>query len=266
MQTLNHDLMLTRRRRMPEIDVAEPVLYTPKDLDLARLPQHVAVIMDGNGRWAQQRGLPRIAGHRQGVAALKIILRCCKNWGIPALTAYAFSTENWRRPEEEVTFLLRLFEQVLRQDLEELGQEGIHLRLIGDLSSLPRSLQAVIQEAMEITSTNQTVHLTIALNYGGRDEILRACRQLATQVQQQKLDPDAIDANCLTQALDTAGLPDLDLLIRTSGEMRLSNFLLWQAAYAELIFSPVLWPDFNSEEFFKILYTYQNRSRRFGQI
>ncbi|MBF2046198.1 MAG: polyprenyl diphosphate synthase [Leptolyngbya sp. IPPAS B-1204] len=238
----------------------------PADLKRERLPRHVAVIMDGNGRWAKQRGLPRIMGHRRGVDALKDILRCCKDWGIQALTAYAFSTENWGRPAEEVDFLMTLFERVLRQELREMMEEDVQIRFVGNLHALPRSLQKEIEYSMEQTRQNRSIQFTIATNYGGRQEIIQACRSIATQVQQGLLQPDEIDEALFEHHLYTAGISELDLMIRTSGEMRISNFLLWQVAYAELYVTDTLWPDFNRAEFHQALSSYQQRERRFGKV
>jgi undecaprenyl diphosphate synthase len=247
---------------------AKPIVLQelPADLDKSRLPQHVAVIMDGNGRWAKQRGLPRIWGHQRGVDVLKDLLRCCKDWGIPALTAYAFSTENWGRPLEEVEFLMTLFERVLRRELEEMMAENVRIRFVGNLEALPPSLQEEIARSMEDTKNNIGTQFTVATNYGGRQEIVQACRAIATQVQQGRLSPDEIDEAVIERYLYTAGLPSPDLLIRTSGEMRLSNFLLWQMAYAEIYVTQTLWPDFDRAQFHKALLAYQQRERRFGKI
>jgi undecaprenyl diphosphate synthase len=217
----------------------------PVDLDFQRLPHHVAVIMDGNGRWATRQGLPRIAGHRQGAKALKALVRCCKDWGVPMVTAYAFSTENWNRSIEEVNFLMSLFEQLLKRELAELHQAGVRIAFIGDLSRLPEALQAEIHRSMLETRQNQTIQLNIAMNYGSRNEMTRACRQIAAQVQQGELDLESISESLIEQHLYTADIADPDLLIRTSGEMRLSNYLLWQLAYTELYFTDVLFPDFD---------------------
>lgn len=238
----------------------------PADLDRERLPRHVAVIMDGNGRWAKRQGLPRIMGHKRGVDALKELLRCCKDWGIEALTAYAFSTENWGRPLEEVDFLMTLFERVLRQELREMMEEDVRIRFVGNLSALPRSLQAEIEGSMAQTQLNKAVTFTVATNYGGRQEIVEACRAIASQVQQGLLQPDQIDAALFERHLYTSGICDPDLLIRTSGEMRISNFLLWQMAYAELYITETLWPDFDRAEFHRALCAYQQRDRRFGKV
>jgi undecaprenyl diphosphate synthase len=238
----------------------------PSDLDRSRLPRHVAVIMDGNGRWARNRGLPRIVGHRRGVDALKALLRCCDDWGIKALTAYAFSTENWGRPLEEVHFLMTLFERVLRRELQEMMEENVRIQFVGNLEDLPPSLQAEIGRAMTATQNNSGIQFTVATNYGGRQEILQACRAIATQVQQGHIQAEEIDEALFSRHLYTSNVCDPDLLIRTSGEMRLSNFLLWQMAYAELYITDVLWPDFDRAEFHRALSAYQQRDRRFGKV
>lgn len=238
----------------------------PADLKQERLPRHVAVIMDGNGRWAKRRGLPRIMGHKRGVDALKDLLRCCKDWGIQALTAYAFSTENWGRPLEEVEFLMTLFERVLRKELREMMEENVQIQFVGNLNALPRSLQAEISRSMADTQHNQGIRFTVATNYGGRQEILAATKAIAHQVQQGLVQPDEIDEALFASHLYTAGICDPDLLIRTSGEMRLSNFLLWQLAYAEIYITETLWPDFDRAEFHRALCSYQERDRRFGKV
>ncbi len=238
----------------------------PADLQRERLPRHVAVIMDGNGRWAKRRGMPRIMGHRRGVDVLKDLLRCCRDWGIEALTAYAFSTENWGRPLEEVEFLMTLFERVLRQELHEMMQENVRIRFVGNLHALPLSLQTEIERAVEATANNPGIQFTVATNYGGRQEIIQACRSIAEKVQQGLIEPDQIDEALFERHLYTAGICDPDLLIRTSGEMRLSNFLLWQMAYGELYVTDTLWPDFDRNEFHQALCAYQKRNRRFGKL
>jgi undecaprenyl diphosphate synthase len=238
----------------------------PADLDRERLPRHVAVIMDGNGRWAKRQGMPRIMGHRRGVDALKDLLRCCKDWGIKALTAYAFSSENWGRPLEEVNFLMTLFERVLRQELQEMMEENVQINFVGNLQALPPSLQAEIARSMEQTRQNEDIAFTVATNYGGRQEILQACRAIATQVQQGLIHPDDIDEVLFERHLYTTQVGDPDLLIRTSGEMRISNFLLWQLAYSELYVTDTLWPDFDRQEFHLALRSYQQRHRRFGKV
>ena len=247
---------------------AKPIVLQdlPSDLKRELLPKHVAVIMDGNGRWAKRQGLPRIMGHKRGVDALKDLLRCCKDWGIQALTAYAFSTENWGRPLEEVDFLMALFERVLRRELREMVQENVQVQFVGNLDALPSSLQAEISRSMADTQHNRDVRFIVATNYGGRQEIMHACRALAHQVQQGLIQPDEIDEALFESHLYTSGICDPDLLIRTSGEMRISNFLLWQMAYAEIYITETLWPDFDRTEFHRALYSYQQRNRRFGKV
>jgi undecaprenyl diphosphate synthase len=242
------------------------VLQLPADLERDKLPNHVAVIMDGNGRWAKRQGLPRIMGHRRGVDVLKDLLRCCRDWGVQALTAYAFSTENWGRPLEEVEFLMTLFERVLRQELREMMRENVRIKFVGNLGALPRSLQAEIERSMLETQDNQGISFTVATNYGGRQEILRACRAIAAQVQQGTVQIEDIDERLFERHLYTAGICDPDLLIRTSGEMRLSNFLLWQMAYSEIYVTDTLWPDFDRHAFHQALTAYQQRERRFGKV
>ena len=253
--------------RLP-VAAARPAPSTalPALLQADQLPAHVAVIMDGNGRWARQRGLPRVMGHRQGVEALKRTLRLCSDWGIGALTAYAFSTENWSRPGEEVSFLMTLFEQVLARELDALQKEQVRIRFLGDLSALPQKLQDLITEATESSAANTGIHFNVCTNYGSRQELVRAARTLAEQVQRGELDPEAIDERSFEAQLHTAGQPDPDLLIRTSGEQRLSNFLLWQLAYAELHVTDVLWPDFDADALTQALVDFQGRQRRFGGV
>ena len=244
-------------------NASQPV---PAGLDPARLPVHVAVIMDGNGRWAKQRNLPRVMGHREGVEALKRTLRLCSDWGIGALTAYAFSTENWNRPGEEVSFLMALFERVLARELQALEQEQVRIRFLGDLEPLPEGLQRLIADATERTAANTGIHFNVCTNYGGRAELVRAAQRLAQRCVAGELDPAAIDEQQLAAELHTAGECDPDLLIRTSGERRISNFLLWQLAYAEIHITDVLWPDFNQAALLNALLDYQGRQRRFGGV
>ena len=240
--------------------------HLPPDLNLNCLPQHVAVIMDGNGRWAKNQGKPRIIGHQKGVDALKDLLRCCKDWGIPALTAYAFSTENWGRPQAEVQFLMTLFERVLRRELKEMKEENVKIRFVGNLEDLPDSFRQEIDRSMEDTQDNQGIQFTVATNYGGRHEIIQACKAIALKVERGSLLAEQIDESVFEQHLYTQDIPHPDLLIRTSGEMRISNFLLWQLAYAEIYVTPTLWPDFNREAFHQALIAYQQRDRRFGKV
>lgn len=233
--------------------------------DLTKLPQHIAIIMDGNGRWAKNKGLPRIEGHRQGANTLKEILRCCKDYGIKTLTTYAFSTENWGRPLPEVDFLMGLFEKLLHRELMEMNAEGVCIRFIGDLSPLPTSLQRIMYRSMETTKHNQAVYFNVAINYGSRHEIVKACQSIAEKIKTGEIQPEAIDESLLSQCLYTSHSPNPDLLIRTSGEMRLSNFLLWQMAYTEIYVTPTHWPDFNRKELVRALEAYQKRDRRFGK-
>jgi undecaprenyl diphosphate synthase len=222
--------------------------------------------MDGNGRWAKARGLPRVVGHQAGVEALKSTLRQCSDWGIGALTAYAFSTENWSRPGDEVNFLMTLFEGVLQKELRSLEEEQVRIRFLGDLDALPEKLQCLIDDATERTAKNSGIHFNVCTNYGGRRELVRAAQRLAKQAASGTLDPDAIDENSFARELFTAGDQDPDLLIRTSGEYRISNFLLWQLAYAEIHVTDVFWPDFNADVLKQALLDYQGRNRRFGGL
>jgi undecaprenyl diphosphate synthase len=220
--------------------------------------------MDGNGRWAKKRGLPRVAGHRAGAEAVRQTMRAAVNHGVEVLTLYAFSSENWRRTEEEVSDLKGLLGYYLERELDSLAKEGVRLRLIGDYSKFGPDLSARLDRAMTRLEGNARLTLVVALNYGSRAEIAQAAGKLAAKAAAGELDPSAIDETTLAAELDTHGLPELDLLIRTSGEVRLSNFLLWQAAYAEMIFTPTLWPDFGEEEFADLLAQYAARERRFG--
>jgi undecaprenyl diphosphate synthase len=235
-------------------------------INQAQLPNHVAVIMDGNGRWAKQRGLPRIEGHRRGANALKEMLRYCKDLGVKTLTAYAFSTENWGRPTGEVNFLMSLFERLLQKELKEMEEEEVCINFIGDLTPLPHSLQQEMHRSMERTKNNQGVFFNVAINYGSRHEMINACKAIAEKVQQGELSAGSIDDQIISQHLYTAASPDPDLLIRTSGEMRLSNFMLWQLAYTEIYVTDTLWPDFNHEQFDRAIVAFQQRDRRFGKV
>ncbi len=227
-------------------------------------PAHVAIIMDGNGRWAASRRLPKIAGHREGARAVRRTIEAAIQSGVAWLTIYAFSSENWRRPAGEVLDLTGLLRQYLKNELAELKDNGVRLRVIGDRSRFDPDIQHDLAAAELETSANSRLNLTVALSYGARDEIVGAARKLAEAVRDGRLDPALIDAGRFSSALATTGIPDPDLVIRTSGEQRLSNFLLWQAAYAELIFLDVLWPDFAAEHFGAALAEYARRERRFG--
>ena len=233
-------------------------------LDRALLPRHVAIIMDGNGRWAQKRGMPRSFGHKAGVEALREIIRHSDHQGIEALTIYAFSAENWKRSAEEVGALMGLLLEYFTKELDELHREHVCIRILGDVDGLPGPQRDAVRRAMERTKDNTGLKLNIALNYGGRAELVRAAQRLADQVQKGELKPEEISADAFAAQLYTAGQPDVDLLIRTSGEQRLSNFLLWQCAYAEFYFTPVLFPDFTKECLDEALAEYARRDRRMG--
>ena len=235
-------------------------------LDPRRMPRHVAVIMDGNGRWAGRRHLPRIAGHQAGVEAVRSTVETCARLHIPALTLYAFSAENWKRPRQEVGFLMRLLRHYLRAEIEELNRNNIRLQSIGRQDQLPRTVQDDLGWARQTTGANTGMVLTLALNYGARAELVDVVRSIAADVAANQLDPAGIDEQLIQSRLYTATLPDPDLLIRTSGEMRVSNFLLWQIAYAEFWVTPVLWPDFRRRELLQALVDYQQRDRRFGGL
>ncbi len=247
-------------------DNSGEVYPLPNDLDSLRMPNHIAVIMDGNGRWAKLQGLPRTMGHKAGVEALKNTLNLCSKWGIGALTVYAFSTENWSRPREEVNFLMTLFESVLKRELTNLKLEEVKINFLGDLDPLPTALKDLIKESVESTSHNKGIHFNVCTNYGGRRELVRAAQKLAERSAKGELDPSLIDENLFASELFTASEIDPDLLIRTSGEKRISNFLLWQLAYAEIHVTDVLWPDFNADTLTKALLDYQSRRRRFGRV
>jgi len=232
----------------------------------AKVPAHVAIIMDGNGRWAKKRGLPRTMGHRKGVEAVREAVRVAGDVGISYLTLFAFSSENWTRPETEVNDLMGLLKAFIRRDLAELHSENVRIRVIGSRENLRGDILPLLLEAEETTRNNTGLTLVIAFNYGSRDEIARAARRLAQKVQSGAIRPEDIDAVALDRELDTYGMPDPDLLIRTSGEERLSNFLLWQSAYTELLFVPEFWPDFSRDTFYAALASYSGRERRFGGI
>jgi undecaprenyl diphosphate synthase len=230
------------------------------------IPEHVAIIMDGNGRWANARGLPRTMGHRKGVEAVRETVRAAGDVGIKYLTLFAFSSENWRRPETEVTDLLGLLKAFIRRDLAELHRQNVRIRVIGDRYNLRSDILPLLIEAEETTKKNTALTLVIAFNYGSRDEIARAVVSLAQEVEAGRLRPQDITPALIDGRLDTTGIPDPDLIIRTSGEERLSNFLLWQAAYSEFMFMPEYWPDFSRELFFSALEKYAARDRRFGGL
>ncbi|MGF1658359.1 MAG: polyprenyl diphosphate synthase [Rubrimonas sp.] len=240
-------------------DGADP---TPRRM----VPRHVAVIMDGNGRWAAKRGLPRLAGHRRGVEALRGVVEACPDFGVETLTLYAFSTENWRRPPDEVHGLMQLFRRYLRREAAELAEKGVRVRFIGDRAALAPDIRALMAGVEERTALGERLTVVMAINYGGRADILAAARALAADAARGARDPAEVDEATFEAALQTAGLPELDLVIRTSGEQRISNFLLWQAAYAEFVFAPELWPDFDRDAFARALAAFGARERRFGAV
>ncbi|MDI1287472.1 MAG: isoprenyl transferase [Reyranella sp.] len=238
----------------------------PANPDPSPGPNHVAIIMDGNGRWAKARGLPRVAGHRRGADAVRRVVRGAGELGIPVLTLFAFSTENWARPADEVSDLMGLLRHYLRNELEELRKNGVRLRVIGNRDGLAADIVGDIADAESMTRGNSRIDVNICINYGSRDEILRATRSLARQVAAGELAADRIDANLFERELLTAGVPDPDLLIRTSGEQRISNFLLWQCAYSELVFVDTLWPDFGKEDLERATAEFRRRERRYGGV
>lgn len=235
---------------------------TPNPPPVERLPRHVAIIMDGNGRWALSRGLPRLAGHKAGTENLRRVIRASVEFGIKYLTIYAFSTENWGRPPEEVEGLLHILEDVIDRELGELHKEGVQLKHIGRLERLAPMLQEKVLSAIELTKNNDKLVLSVAFNYGGRDEIVQAIQRMM----KDGIEPEKVTDGLVSQYLYTAGVPDPDLIIRTSGELRVSNFLIWQGAYAELYSTPTYWPDFDKEEYRRALETYAQRERRYGGI
>lgn len=235
-------------------------------IDCARIPEHIAIIMDGNGRWARKRHRPRPYGHRAGMEALRRIIEVCADLGVRILTVYAFSTENWKRPSEEVNFLMNLLVEYVNRELGALQDKNVRIRVLGMVEQLEPRIQQEIKRATRVTAENTGLVLNIALNYGGRAEIIEAARRAATLVSQGELTVDGIDEGTFSRLLFTEGLPDPDLLIRTAGEMRVSNFLLWQIAYTELWVTEVLWPDFSKDDLIRAIIDYQKRERRFGAI
>lgn len=236
------------------------------EIDWQRIPQHVAVIMDGNGRWAAQRGKPRVFGHRAGAESVRAIVDSAARLGVKALTLYAFSTENWKRPEDEVSALMRMLISYLNKELEKVHKQGIRFQAIGRLDALSPKVRKELARAMERTSRNKDMTLSVALNYGGRAEIVDACRAAAEKVLQNGGDTQKITEETIAENLYTRGLPEVDLLIRTSGEFRISNFLLWQLAYSEIYVTPTLFPDFRLKNFLEAVLDYQRRERRFGGL
>ncbi|MEM9425525.1 MAG: polyprenyl diphosphate synthase [Pseudomonadota bacterium] len=234
--------------------------------ELQAAPEHVAIIMDGNGRWAQARGKQRLFGHHAGARRVREIVEACPELGVKYLTVFAFSTENWKRTQTEVSGLMKLFKRYLTSETKRLVSSGVRVRFIGDRIRLDETLVALMDELELLTCENDHVHLTVALNYGGRDEVARATKRLSREVAAGRIDPETVDAETLARFLDTYVLPDPDLVIRTSGEARISNFLLWQSAYAEYEFIDTLWPDFTRDEFARVLTGYSARDRRFGAV
>lgn len=247
---------------LADLDVEE----LEKLLDPARLPRHVAMIMDGNGRWAKMRGMPRFAGHKAGVDTLRLQTRVCRELGIEVLTVYAFSTENWARPKEEISFLLRLFHDTLDREIQELHANRVRVRVIGRRDRFGKALLAKIEACEELTRNNDRLLLNVGFNYGGRAEIVDAAKAMVARARRGELSEDEVCEELFSDFMYTAGVPDPDLVIRTGGESRISNFLLWQSAYAEIWFTPVYWPDFDRRHFLAALVEYQRRERRFGRI
>jgi len=236
-----------------------------EQIDIAKLPKHLAIIMDGNGRWAKQKGLFRSMGHENGSKAVREIVEACAEISIPFLTLYAFSTENWNRPKLEVDLLMKLLVSSLKKEIETLTKNNIKLNAIGNLEALPKKAKKELQDVIENTKNNTRMTLTLALSYGSREEITKTIREISVKVKNGLISPSEIDESVINDHLYTKDLPDVDLLIRTSGEQRISNFLLWQIAYAELYFTETLWPDYTKNHLFEAILNYQNRERRFGK-
>lgn len=240
--------------------------YLLKAIDPDKLPRHVAVIMDGNGRWAQKRYLPRVAGHRVGLRSVHVVVEAASDIGIEVLTLYAFSTENWRRPKDEVSALMRLLVEFLRGELEEMSEKNVRFTTIGQTSALPEPVRRELEHSCKTTRDNTGLIVNIALNYSGRSELVNAVCRIVREVQEGIITEEDISEKLISNHLYTSDLPDPDLLIRTSGELRISNFLLWQLAYAEIVVTDILWPDFRRLEFFQTILDYQKRERRFGKV
>lgn len=240
-------------------------MFTKEHIDYSRLPKHIAIIMDGNGRWAKQKGRLRVFGHENGTKSVRQITETCAELGISCLTLYAFSTENWNRPKIEVQTLMKLLISSLKKEINTLQDNNIKLNAIGDLEQLPNSVRKELLEVIDKTSNNTRMTLTLALSYGSRSEIINAVKEISIKVKNNIISPEKIDESIFNKHIYTQNLPDVDLLIRTSGEQRISNFLLWQIAYAELYFTKVLWPDFTKEHLYEAIVVFQNRERRFGK-
>lgn len=236
------------------------------EIENGRLPEHIAIIMDGNGRWAQKRGLPRVMGHKAGMKAIKETVKACSDLGVKILTVYAFSTENWKRPQDEVNYLMNLLVEYMRRELYELHKNNVKIKILGEVDVLPDQTRKEIEEALKLTENNGGLQFNIALNYGGRAEILGACKSLIEQVKEGIIKMEQIDEQVFSQYLYTGKDADPDLVIRTSGEQRISNFLLWQCAYSELVFVKELWPDFDKKALLSAIQEFQNRDRRFGAL
>ena len=256
---------VTKKKRKKSLN-SSPSSANPSELDASQLPAHVAIIMDGNGRWAKKRLLNRIMGHERGSDTVRTIVRTSREIGIRYLTLYAFSTENWQRPKTEVEALMTLLKRFLKSEKSEMLQNGIRLRVIGQINRLPSGVRKALEETMTATRDNRRMDLILALSYGSRTEIVDMVQALAEKVRQGQIDPQAINAEVIADHLYTREIPDPDLLIRTSGEMRISNFLLWQIAYSEIFVTPTLWPDFSKDELLQILKDFQGRERRYGRI
>jgi undecaprenyl diphosphate synthase len=235
-------------------------------LDMKKLPKHIAIIMDGNGRWADRRNLPRVAGHRSGIDSVQEVVELCGELGIQVLTLYAFSAENWKRPPLEINALMKLLLNQLRDQTPDLNAKNVRVTVIGDTDRLPRKVSYELQRSIDMTKNNTGLVLNLALNYGGRQEILKAVKSLSTDIESGKIKAKDLDENVFSQYLYTSGFPDPDIIIRTSGELRISNFLLWQCAYSEFYITDVLWPDFRKKHLLLALISYQRRKRRFGGI
>jgi undecaprenyl diphosphate synthase len=245
---------------------SKPIFSGELNLDPTRIPRHVAIIMDGNGRWANQRLLNRINGHEKGSEAVRVAVETCREVGIPVLTLYAFSTENWQRPASEVEALMVLLRKFLLTERDRMLKNGIRLNAIGQIHRLPKSVRSALAQTMQETRQCDKLMLNLALSYGGRDEIVQMAKAIAQKAVNGEIDPDTVNEDIVGRHLYTAEIPDPDLLIRTSGEMRISNFLLWQIAYSEIYITPTLWPDFSREELLEILKDFQQRERRFGKL
>jgi undecaprenyl diphosphate synthase len=252
-----------KRKKSLNFNTSYPIY---NDLDPAKLPSHVAVIMDGNGRWAKKRLLNRIQGHEKGSETVRTIVRACREIGIPYLTLYAFSTENWQRPQSEVVALMTLLKKFLESEKKEMLDNNIRLYAIGQIERLPENVRRTLHNVMALTKNNNGMTLNLALSYGGRAEIIKMVKEIAIKAKEGRIGPDSITPEIISEHLYTRQMPDPDLLIRTSGEMRISNFLLWQIAYSEIYITDTLWPDFGKDEFVRILKDYQQRERRFGKV